>query len=82
MYVGIHTPPKSDTPMPASKGETSYLENEPKPDIPIGCSGQDIKKIKWQIHAICGNILIMKHVHYLSTEKEGKNPKLCLNAYL
>ena len=45
--------------------------NEPTPDIPIGGFGQDIKK-KWQIHAICENMLIMKHVSHLSTDKEGK----------
>ena len=46
--------------------------NEPTPDIPIGGSGQDIKKNKMEIHAICENMLIMKHVPHLSTEKEGK----------
>ena len=45
--------------------------NEPTLDIPIGSSGQDIKK-KWHIHAICENMFIMKHVSYLSTDKEGK----------
>ena len=28
------------------------------------------------------NMLIMKHVHHLSSEMEGKNPTICLNAYL
>ena len=46
--------------------------NEPTPDIPRGGSGQDIKKNKWQIHAICENMLIMRHVPHLITDKEGK----------
>ena len=47
--------------------------NEPTLDIPIGGSGQDIKKrTKWQIHAICENMLIMKHVPQLGTDKKGK----------
>ena len=50
-----------------------HTGNEPTPDIPIGGCGQDIKKrTKWQIHAICENMLIMKHVPHLSTDKEGK----------
>ena len=59
-----------------------HTGNELTPDIPIEGSGQDIKKIKWQIHAICENMLIMKHVPHLSMEKEGKKTKICLNAYL
>ena len=45
--------------------------NEPTLDIPKGGSGHDIKRTKWQIHAICENMLIMKHVIDLSTDKEG-----------
>ena len=48
--------------------------NEPTPDIPLQGSGQDIKKKKWQIHAIWENMLIMKHVSHLSKDREGKNP--------
>ena len=49
-----------------------HTGNEPTLDIPIGGSGHDIKKrTKWQTDTICENILIMKHVPHLSTDKEG-----------
>ena len=51
----------------------NHTGNEPTLDIPIGGSGKDVKKEqKWQIHAICENMLIMKCVSHLSTDKEGK----------
>ena len=56
-----------------------HTGSEPTLDIPIGGSGQD-RKTKWQIHAMCENMLIMKYVPHLSTDKEGKKPKICLNA--
>ena len=59
-----------------------HAGNVPTLDIPIGGSGQDIKRTKWQIHAIFENMLIMKHVTHLSGDKEGKKPKICLNACL
>ena len=47
--------------------------NEPALDIPIGGSGQDAKKrTKWHKHAICENMLIMKHVPHLSTDRAVK----------
>ena len=48
------------------------IVNESTLYIPIGGSGQDIKKNKWQINGICENMLIMKHVTHLSTDKEVK----------
>ena len=45
--------------------------NEPTPDISIGGSRQDIKKNKMANHAICENMVIMKHVPYLSTPQGG-----------
>ena len=49
-----------------------HTGNEPTLDISIGGSGQNIKKrTKCQIHAICENMLIVKHVPHLSTDKEG-----------
>ena len=47
--------------------------NEPTADVSIGSSGQGIKN-KGQIHVIEINMLIMYHVHHISTEMEGKNP--------
>ena len=47
-----------------------HTGNEPTPDIPIEGSWQS--RTKWQKHAICKNMLIMKHVPHLSTDKEGK----------
>ena len=40
------------------------------------------KKVKWQKHAICENMLIMKHVHCISTEMKDKKSTISLNAHL
>ena len=48
-----------------------HTGNEPKLDIPIGGSGQDIKNDKDM--PFVGYMLIMKHIHHLSTDMEGKN---------
>ena len=49
---------------------SDHTRNEPTPDIPIGGSGQVVKKDKYM--PFVRNMLIMKYVHHLSTEMEGK----------
>ena len=46
--------------------------NEPTLDITIGGSGQDIKKQYDKYMPFVRNMLIIKHLHHLSTEKAGK----------
>ena len=47
--------------------------NEPALDIHLGGCGQDIKIQSNKYMSFVMNILIMYHVHHLSTEIEGKN---------
>ena len=51
-----------------------HTANELRLDILIGDSGQDIKILQNDKYmAFVRNMLIMKHVHHLSTEMERKN---------
>ena len=49
-----------------------HTGNEPTLDIPIGGLWAGHKKQNGAYMPFVRNMLIMKHVHHLSTEKEGK----------
>ena len=57
---------------------SDFIGNEPTPDIHIEDSRQDIKIQKDTYMSFEMNILIMYHVHHISTEKDGK----CLIVHL